>query len=446
MISDRERLTNLVPRPLLRLAVWSLCLIIIGWAVFYFAQFIATLRIVVLPVAVALLLTALLFPVTRRLRAMGLRPIYATWATMLVALAVLGGIGWIIGLRANEEFPGLVDQVRATSKTVENWLYTGPLHLQPTQLTSWVDEITDQITAQRNEITQTVLTGATVALEVLASIVLLLFVTFFLLKDGDRIWSWFLGAFGSVAPRVDRAGRAAWVTLSHYVQGTVAVAGVHGVIMGIVLAGMGVPLWAPLAVLIFLASFIPIVGIFFAGGVATLVTLGAKGPIYALIFLGILVVEQQLENHVLQPLIVGRVLNFHPLAIILVLAVGGILAGIAGAAVAVPVAAVLYRALPELSSDRPALPPAPEHPEPEPGTGRPAPAAARSAGPAPEGRGAVVPETGGAVETVPEGRGAARPAHGTDGAGPAPEAGEAARSAPGEGDAPVNEESPQPKG
>ncbi|MFF4413894.1 AI-2E family transporter [Streptosporangium sp. NPDC001559] len=384
MISDRERLTNLVPRTLLRVAVWCLCLIVIGWAVFYFAQFIATLHIVVLPVAIALLLTALLFPVTRRLRAVGVRPIYATWITMLVAFGVLGGTGWFIGLRANDEFPGLVDQVRATSKTVEQWLYTGPLHLQPNQLTSWIDEITTQITAQRNQITQTVLTGATVAFEVLASIVLLMFVTFFLLKDGDRIWSWFLKGFGSAAPRVDKAGRTAWVTLSHYVQGTVAVAAVHGVVMGIVLAGMGVPLWAPLAVMIFLASFIPIVGIFFAGGVATLVTLGAKGPIYALIFLGILIVEQQLENHVLQPLIVGRALSFHPLAIILVLAVGGILAGIAGAAVAVPVAAVIYRAIPELMADPPiALPAAPEHPPPgdEPGD---EPEGAETAAPGPD--------------------------------------------------------------
>ena len=164
-----------------------------------------------------------------------------------------------------------------------------------------------------------------------------------------------------------------------------AVAAVHGVVMGIVLAGMGVPLWAPLAVLIFLASFIPIVGIFFAGTVATLVTLGAKGPVYALIFVGILVVEQQLENHVLQPLIVGRALNFHPLAIILVLAVGGILAGIAGAVVAVPVAAVIYRALPELFRDEPLpLPPVPEAgPPPRPdepppdGTANPARPAAQ---------------------------------------------------------------------
>ncbi|MEV7006224.1 AI-2E family transporter [Streptosporangium sp. NPDC051022] len=417
------------------MALWSLCLIIIGWAVFYFAQFIAVLRIVALPVAIALLLTALLFPLTRRLRAVGVRPIYATWITMLVALALLGGIGWFIGLRANDEFPGLVDQVRKTSQTLEQWLYTGPLHLQPTQLTSWINEITNQITTQRNQITQTVLTGATVALEVLASIVLLLFITFFLLKDGDRIWVWFLKAFGAAAPRVDRAGRVAWVTLSHYVQGTVAVAAVHGVVMGIVLAGMGVPLWAPLAVLIFVASFIPIVGIFFAGGVATLVTLGAKGPIYALIFLGILVVEQQLENHVLQPLIVGRALNFHPLAIILVLAVGGIVAGIAGAAVAVPVAAVIYRALPELMGDRPiALPPAPEHPAPPP-----EPGAARPAGPA--------GDTGSGEADASDGGGATGAAGTSDGGGASgAEAGPGGRSGPETPAGPANEESPQHRG
>jgi predicted PurR-regulated permease PerM len=273
--------------------------------------------------------------------------------------------------------------VQVTARDVQEWLITGPLHLQEAQITRYVDEIATMVNTQRTAITGTVLTAGAVAVEVLASIVLMLFVTFFLLKDGDRIWAWFLKGFGRMAPRVDRAGRAAWTTLSHYVQGTVAVAAVHGVIMGIVLAGMGVPLWAPLAVLIFLASFIPIVGIFFAGTVATLVTLGAKGFVYALIFIGILVVEQQLENHVLQPLIVGRALSFHPLAIILVLAVGGILGGIAGAAVAVPVAAVIYRALPELRHQPAALPP-PEHaapagPDGEPGgpddSGPPAPAA-----------------------------------------------------------------------
>ncbi|MEU7000570.1 AI-2E family transporter [Nonomuraea sp. NPDC046570] len=355
MFSDRS--TKLVPPTLAKVAAWSVCLIVVGVVVYFFVQVIARLSFVALPVAIALLLTALLFPLTRTLRNAGLRPIYATWITMLVALAAIFGTGWIVGARANDEWPHLVEQVQKTVSDVQQWLITGPLHLKETQLTQWVDEIFKQLDLQRAAITTTVLTAGQVAVEVLASIVLLLFVTFFLLKDGDRIWSWFLKGFGRMSPRVDRAGRTAWLTISHYVQGTVAVAAVHGVIMGIVLAGLGVPLWVPLAVLIFLASFIPIVGIFFAGTVATLVTLGAAGPVKALIFLIVLIVEQQLENHVLQPLIVGRALNFHPLAIILVLAVGGILAGIAGAAVAVPVAAVIYRAIPELRHKPPAIPP-----------------------------------------------------------------------------------------
>lgn len=368
------------------LAAWSWRLIVLGIVIYYFAQILATLRFVALPVAIALLLTALLFPLTDGLRRVGLNSMAATWLTMLTALAVLGITGWIVGVRANEEFPRLVDQVQATARDLQNWLITGPLGLRESQLADMVAEVTRQLNEQRAAITGTLVTGAAVAIEVLAGIVLMLFVTFFLLKDGDRIWAWILKAFGSARPRVDRAGRAAWRTLSHYVQGTVMVAAVHGVIMGIVLAGMGVPLWAPLAVLIFLASFIPIIGIFFAGGLATLVTLGAQGPIYALVFVGILVVEQQLENHVLQPLIVGRAVKFHPLAVILVLAVGGVLAGITGAAVAVPVAAVLYRAVRELRHD-PAAPPAPPEPGAEgPGEpqGPPQAPAEPSAGPPPE--------------------------------------------------------------
>ncbi|MFB4287901.1 AI-2E family transporter [Nonomuraea sp. ATR24] len=368
MLTDRP--TKLVPPVLARMAAWCLCLVLVGVVVYFFVQVIARLSFVALPVAIALLLTALLFPLTRSLREAGLRPIWATWLTMLAALAVLVGTGWLVGVRATEEFPNLVKQVEATVADVQQWLTTGPLHLEQAQISAYVAEVVKMINAQRDAITGTVLSAGAVAVEVLASIVLLLFVTFFLLKDGERIWSWFLKGFGGMSPRVDRAGRAAWTTLSHYVQGSVLVAAVHGVVMGIVLAGMGVPLWAPLAVLIFFASFIPIVGIFFAGTVATLVTLGAKGIVYALIFVGILVIEQQLENHVLQPLIVGRALRFHPLAIILVLSVGGILAGIAGAVVAVPIAAVIYRALPELRSDPPSLPP-PPRPAGDAGTGPP---------------------------------------------------------------------------
>ncbi|GAA0912383.1 AI-2E family transporter [Nonomuraea longicatena] len=372
MFSDRT--AKLVPPLVAKAAAWSVCLILVGVVVYFFALIIARLSFVALPVAIALLLTALLYPLTRILRAKaGLRPIYATWATMLVALAIIVGTGWLVGARASEELPRLSAQITTTVTDVRDWLITGPLHLREEQLTQWADQITDLVTTQSQALTSTAIAAGQVAIEVLASIVLLLFVTFFLLKDGDRIWAWFLRAFGSMAPRVDRAGKTAWTTVSHYVQGTVAVAAVHGVVMGMVLYWLGVPLWAALAVLIFLASFIPIVGIFFAGTVATLVTLGSVEPWKALLFVILLVVEQQLENHVLQPLIVGRALNFHPLAIILVLAVGGVMGGIAGAAVAVPVAAVIYRALPQLRHDPPMPLPAVPQPSPPAAKEEPAP-------------------------------------------------------------------------
>ncbi|WP_310740299.1 AI-2E family transporter [Microbispora sp. H10885] len=376
MIPSKRRSPEGVPPTLATLAAWSWRLLLVGAAVYVLAMIIGRISFVVLPVAVALLLAALLYPLTRRLREAGLRPIYATWITMLLGLAVIVGIGILIGTRANEEFPRLVAQIQLTARNLQNWLLHGPLHLKEAQIADIVDQLSRQVNEQRSQITSTLLTGATAFVEVLASIVLLLFVTFFLLKDGDRIWAWFLRGFGQAAPRVDRAGRAAWVTISHYVHGTVAVAAIHGIVIGIVLAGMRVPLWAPLAVLIFFASFIPIVGILFAGAIATLVTFGSQGWVYALVFVGILVVEQQLENHVLQPLIVGRALAFHPLAIILVLAVGGVLGGIAGAAVAVPLTAVIYRALPELRSERRAIESSETGGDAGPPDGPPGPAAA----------------------------------------------------------------------
>jgi predicted PurR-regulated permease PerM len=322
-------------------------LIVIGIVVYAIVQIIDSLRLVVLPCAIALLLCALLHPVTDRLRRW-MPSLAATWLTMLLALGVLGGVGTFVGIQANDQFPYLVDRIQYTAKQAQHWLVTGPFHLKNSQLQSIVDEMLKQVEQQRGKLVGTVFTGATVAGEVIASIVFLFFVTFFLLKDGRGIWNWLISGFGRYRDRFDRAGRASWETLSQYVHGTVIVAAIHAVVMAIVLAVMGVPLVAPLAVIIFFGSFIPIVGILVAGAVAVLVVFSVKGGIAALVFLGILVLEQQLEGHVLQPLVVGRWVRFHPLAIILAITVGGVLAGIPGAAVAVPTAAVIYRAVPAL--------------------------------------------------------------------------------------------------
>ncbi|MFB9838095.1 AI-2E family transporter [Actinoallomurus acaciae] len=352
-----------VPPALAAAAAWCWRLIVIGVVVYAVVNIIDRLRLVVLPCAVALLLCALLQPLTDRLRRW-MPSLAATWLTMLLALAVLGGVGTFVGIQANDQFPHLVDRIQHTVKQGQHWLVTGPLHLKNSQLQSAIDELLKQLQQQRGKVVNTVFTGATVAGEVIASIVFLFFVTFFLLKDGRGIWNWLIRGFGQYRDRFDRAGRAAWETLSQYVHGTVIVALIHSVVIAIVLIIMGVPLVAPLAVIIFFGSFIPIVGILVAGAVAVLVVFSVKGGIAALVFLGILVLEQQLEGHVLQPLVVGRWVRFHPLAIILAITVGGVVGGIPGAAVAVPTAAVLYRAVPALRdsseptpADAPAKPP-----------------------------------------------------------------------------------------
>jgi predicted PurR-regulated permease PerM len=342
-----------VPAVLVTAAAWCWRLIVIGVVLYAIFHIIDSLRLVVLPCAIALLLCALLQPITDRLRRW-MPSLAATWLTMLLALGVLGGVGTFVGIQANDQFPYLVDRIQHTVKQAQTWLVTGPLHLKSSQLQSAFDEILKQLQQQRGKILGTVFTGATVAGEVIASIVFLFFVTFFLLKDGRGIWNWLIGGFGRYRERFDRAGRAAWETLSQYVHGTVIVAAIHAVVIAVVLAIMGVPLVAPLAVIVFFGSFIPIVGILVAGAVAVLVVFSVKGGIAALVFLGILILEQQLEGHVLQPLVVGRWVRFHPLAIILAITVGGVVGGIPGAAVAVPTAAVIYRAVPALrDSSRP---------------------------------------------------------------------------------------------
>jgi predicted PurR-regulated permease PerM len=182
----------------------------------------------------------------------------------------------------------------------------------------------------------------------------MLFVTFFLVKDGDRIWNWLIGAMRTdTARRMDRAGHASWLVVVYYMRGTVVVAAIHAIVVGVALWIMGVPLALPLAVVVFVAAFVPLVGLLAAGALAIVVTLATKGWVDAVILLGILIIEDQLEAHLLQPQVVGKMIRLHPLAVILSLAAGGILAGIPGAVVAVPIVAVITRALPELRRSDP---------------------------------------------------------------------------------------------
>jgi len=342
-----------VPRWLSTSASWSWRLLLLAAALYVAARVAGLLYLVILPCAGALLLTALLQPLTARLRRAGLSPLAATWCTLLIAIIVLAGAATLVTARVQAEYPSLVIQVKHTTTQVQAWLAGPPFHLHTGNLQKLSNDIVKYLSQHKSVVEGTVVTGGKIVAEVLAGLALMFFVTFFLVKDGDRIWRWLT----SVLPtdrkrRADVAGRAAWQAVMYYVRGTVAVAAIHAVVMGVTLSIMNAPLVAPLALLMFLAAFVPLVGVLAAGAVALLVVLAAKGWIDAVIVLCIMVVMNQLEGHLLQPQVVGKMVRLHPLAVILVLAVGGVVAGIAGAVVAVPVTAAITSAARALHDDR----------------------------------------------------------------------------------------------
>jgi predicted PurR-regulated permease PerM len=343
-----------VPSWLATGAAWSWRLLLLALAIYLIARVVGILYIVVVPCIAALLLTAVLQPLTSRLRRAGLPNMAATWVTLLVAAVVLGGVGTLVANRVSADYPTLLAETKHTVAQVQSWLAGPPFHIKSADVQKYLNNIPSYLSKHKTLVEGTVVTGGKIASEFFAGVVLMLFVTFFLIKDGERIWNWLLGAMRTgTARRMDRAGHASWLVLVYYMRGTVAVAAIHAVVVGVALWIMGVPLAVPLAVLVFLAAFVPLVGLLVAGALAIVVTLATKGWVDAVVLLGILIVEDQLEAHLLQPQVVGKMIRLHPLAVILSLAAGGVLAGIPGAVVAVPIVAVITRALPELRRTEP---------------------------------------------------------------------------------------------
>ncbi len=343
-----------VPRWLRAAAAWAWRILLLAGALYIIARVAAVLYVVVVPCAAALLLTALLQPLAARLRRRGWPPLAATWCTLLGAIIVLAGATALATARVQAEYPALLAQLRHTTAQIQSWLSGAPFHLKTGNLDKASSAIVKYISQHQSLVEGTVVTGGRIAAEVLAGVVLTFFVTFFLIKDGRKIWVWLIHrAQPQNKARIDQAGRSAWQAVVYYVRGTVVVAAIHAIVMGITLSVMNAPLAVPLALFMFLAAFVPLVGVLVAGGLAILVTLAANGWPEAVIVLGVLVVMNQLEGHLLQPQIVGKMVRLHPLAVILVLAVGGVVAGIAGAVVAVPITAALSRAIPELRGEDP---------------------------------------------------------------------------------------------
>lgn len=341
-----------VPRWLRVGAGWAWRLLLLAALLYVAGRVAALLYLVIVPFAAAILLTALLQPMTARLRRLGLGALAATWCTLLLAFAVIGGIVWLVTTRVEAEYPALVAQVGRTSTQIQHWLASSPFHIKTGNLAKLSDNLVNYLSQHRSTVEGAALTGGRIVVELLAGIVLCFFISFFLIKDGERIWAWLISGFSPQrGRRADLAGHAAWHAVVFYVRGTVAVAAIHAVVMGVTLTIIGSPLVAPLAVFMFLAAFVPLAGVLIAGTAAILIVLAAKGLIAAVIVLAVMVVMNQLEGHLLQPQVVGKMVRLHPLAVILVLAVAGVVAGIAGAVVAVPITAALTSASRALRGD-----------------------------------------------------------------------------------------------
>jgi predicted PurR-regulated permease PerM len=349
-----------VPRLLRQGAAWAWRLILVAVLIYGIFRVAVALRLVVLPLIAALLLTALLQPLAARLRRAGLPALLATWCTFLAAIVVIAGAVTLIANRVSADYPTLAAEVRRTAREIQVSLAGAPFHLNGDRLQQLSNELVQYLSQHKSVVAGTVVTGGKIFAELLTGLVLMLFISFFLLKDGARIWRWVIsGMPGEARRRMGNAGDAAWHALTSYVRGTTVVAAIHAVFIGLALWILGVPLLIPLVVLVFLAAFIPLIGLLIVGALAVLVTLATKGWLAAVILIAIIMVENQVESHLLQPLVVGRAVRLHPLAIILSLAVGGVVAGIPGAIVAVPAAAVITYAWPFLrdSGPPPVLPP-----------------------------------------------------------------------------------------
>lgn len=331
-----------VPHGLRVAAAWSWRLLVIGALAVAIIYIIGRVRIVVVPLVIAMLLAALLSPVVQWL----LR--HRVPRSLAAGLALVGGLAAVAGtltLVINQFIDGVPDLAENASQgidKIQNWLQTGPMHLSDRQLNSVVESGQQWLDDNSNTLTSGAVATATTVFDIITGLLLVLFATFFFLRDGGRIWQFItrLIPFRARTQLTD-AGEASWLTLVAYVRATVLVAFIDAVGIGLAILILGVPLAFPLAALVFLGSFIPIVGATLSGAVAVLVALVGKGPVTALILVAAVIGVQQLEGHVLQPFIMGRAVAIHPLAVIVAIATGVVLAGIIGALVAVPLVAVL---------------------------------------------------------------------------------------------------------
>ena len=338
----RRDVTQSIPFGMRLAAAWSWRLLLVGGVLAVVIFLIIQLRLIVIPILVAVLLGALLVPFSQFLQ----RHRWPRWLSvtvaMLSALIVVGGlltVGITFIARDRNE---LVAQSLVAWDDFRAWLLEGPFHITEQQLNDWMDQVVTAIQDDSSVLVSGALSVGSTLGHFLAGMLLALFATLFILIDGKGIWHWIVGVFPRRArAAIDGAGQAGWATLQNFVKVQILVATIDAIGIGLGAFFLGVPLAVPIAILVFLGSFVPIVGAVVTGALAVFVALVYNGWVIAVIMLAIVLLVQQVEGHVLQPLIMGTAVKVHPLGVVVAVATGSFLAGIPGALFAVPVAAVV---------------------------------------------------------------------------------------------------------
>ena len=316
-------------------------LIVLATAVYLVFVVLAKLTLVAVAVFIGLVISALLRPLVEFL-ARGLPRGLAVAGALLLMIGAFGGVFTFIADSVAGQSAKLTTQFNDGVAEIEQSLTGPPFHLRAVDLTRLGPQIRDWLTHNSGSLAGQALGGAGIAVEALTGLVLAVFCSVFFLTSGDRIWAWLLTQFGGDRRRWDHAARAGWATFAGYTRGIVIIAATNAALVCLALLILRVPLALPLALLTFFAAFIPLIGSPIALGVATLVALAARGPLIAVLVLGLVVVIGQIEGHLLHPMVMSRAVNLHPLAVALTVASGTVLAGVIGAVVAVPIVAVAW--------------------------------------------------------------------------------------------------------
>nr|WP_238816083.1 AI-2E family transporter [Nocardia brasiliensis] len=341
--------------PIVRVsAEWGWRLLILFAVALALIAIIQKLATVVIPLAIALLAAALLAPLVDWLQRLGVPRSVGVFVALVGSLGLVAGIMTFVVEQFVAGVPQLSDEFTNSIHKIQDWLITGPPHMSDDQIRNAGDQIVKTIQSNQDRLTSGALTTAGVIFELLTGIFLTLFILIFFLYGGDQIWHFVTRIVPTPQrERVRTAGRLGFGTLVGFVRATVAVAAVDAIGIGAGLGILGVPLALPLASLVFIGAFIPIIGAFVAGFVAVFIALVTKGLITSLIVLGIIIAVMQLEGHVLQPLLLGRAVSIHPLAVVLAITAGVVLGGIAGGLLAVPFVAVMNTAIRSLLAESP---------------------------------------------------------------------------------------------